>query len=405
MKKLKPETAALHAECAPGDRYRPSSTPLYQTATFRQESLDDFGEYDYSRSGNPTRTVLEARLAELEHARHGFAFSSGMAAISTVLRLLKSGEGVLGAGDLYGGTFRLFEKICARQGIRTAYADASDLESFDAVLRKHRPRLVWIETPSNPRLRITDLRSLSALCRRAGAWLAVDNTFLSPVLQNPLFLGADLVIHSATKHLGGHSDVTAGAICLNSDELASEIRFIQNAEGSALAPFDSWLLLRGLKTLHLRVRQQQKNAQKLAQYLEHSRTLFGVLKAVHYPGLDQFPDWDLHFSQASGAGTVIGIETGSLPLSLELARCLKLFPVSVSFGGLQSSLCLPNRMSHASTPETIRSLDPIPADWLRLSVGIEDAEDLIGDFSHALERTAEIASQTAPGANLRICSM
>lgn len=389
MKKLKPETAALHAECAPGDPHRPSSTPLYQTATFRQESPDESGEYDYSRSGNPTRAVLETRLAELEHAAHGFAFSSGMAAISTVLRLLKQGDCVLGASDLYGGTFRLFEKICAHQGIRTAYADASRPEDFESALKKHRPRLVWIETPSNPRLRITDLRWLSGLCRRSGALLAVDNTCLSPVLQNPLLLGADLVIHSATKHLGGHSDLTAGSVCVNSGDLASELRFLQNAEGSALAPFDSWLLLRGLKTLHLRVRQQQKNAEKLAHYLNHSRTLFGVLKSVHYPGLDQFQGWETHYSQASGAGTLIGIETGSLPLSLELARNLRLFPVSVSFGGLQSSLCLPNRMSHASTPEPIRIQDPIPGDWLRLSIGIEDTDDLIDDFSHALERTAE----------------
>jgi cystathionine beta-lyase len=366
-------------DAAPGDRYRPIATPIYQTATFEQEHADEFGEYDYSRSGNPTRTVLEKHLASLENASRGFCFSSGMAAIVTVTKLLRAGDQILADSDLYGGTCRLFSKILDRTGITVSYSDARDIDAFAQRITPS-TKLVYHESPTNPLLRVLDIRRLAELAHAHGALLCVDNSTMSPYLQNPLDLGADIVLHSATKYLGGHHDVTAGAIAVKNEALGEQIYFLQNAEGNALAPFDSFLLLRGIKTLKLRVDCQQRNAATLARFLaEHS-----AVKQVYYPGLIDDPGYALQHSQARGAGAVLSFRTESVEVSKAVAEQTKLFRITVSFGSVNSSISLPGNMSHASVPAEVRCHRELPSDLVRISVGIEDEDDLIADLEQAL---------------------
>jgi cystathionine beta-lyase len=375
---MKPSTRLVHFEACPQDPFSPSSTPIYQTATFAQASATECGQYDYTRSGNPTRTVLERQLALLEVARYAFAFTSGMAALSTITRLLDVGGEILAGSDLYGGTYRLLSRITSGQGISVRHVDTTDLDAVDAALGSQ-THMVLVETPTNPLQKITDLEALSALAHSRGALLVVDNTMLSPYLQKPLELGADIVVHSATKHLCGHGDVTGGVVAVRDDTLAQEIAFRQNAEGTALAPFDSWLLLRGMKTLSIRLDRQQATAGRLAQYLAgHSR-----IKKVHYPGLPDHPGRDLHFSQARGAGAVLSFETGSVETSRRIVEATRLFTISVSFGNVTSLISLPCRMSHASIPAEARKQLELPEDLVRLSVGIEDPDDLIADLEQA----------------------
>jgi cystathionine beta-lyase len=365
---------------APGDRYRPISTPIYQTATFEQEHADKFGEYDYSRSGNPTRTVLETHLASLENGIRGFCFSSGMAAITTVTKLLRTGDDILADSDLYGGTCRLFSKVLDRTGITARYADACNLEAFQQKITPA-TKLVYLETPTNPLLRVIDLRKVAEIAHANGALLCVDNSTMSPYLQNPLDLGADIVVHSATKYLGGHHDVTAGAIVVKDESLAEQIYFLQNAEGNGLAPFDCFLLLRGIKTLKLRLDCQQRNAQAIAKFLaEHKE-----VQRVYYPGLATSTGHDLQRSQARGAGAVLSFTTGSVEVSKVLAEQTKLFRITVSFGSVNSSISLPGNMSHASVPPELRAQRDLPVDLVRISAGIEDEEDLIADLDEALQ--------------------
>lgn len=365
---------------APGDRYRPICTPIYQTATFEQEHADAFGEYDYSRSGNPTRTVLENHLASLENGSRGFCFSSGMAAITTVTKLLRTGDDILADSDLYGGTCRLFTKILERTGITARYADAGNLERFAEQVTPS-TRLIYVETPTNPLLRVLDLRRLAEIAHDNGAFLCVDNSTMSPYLQNPLDLGADIVLHSATKYLGGHHDVTAGAIVVKDEELGKQIYFVQNAEGGGLSPFDSFLLLRGIKTLKLRVDCQQRNALAIARFLAEQRDV----KRVLYPGLPDHPGHRLQASQARGAGGVLSFTTGSVDFSKAVAELTKFFRITVSFGSVNSSISLPGNMSHASVPPQVLAQRDLPPDLVRISVGIEDEEDLIADLDRALQ--------------------
>ena len=364
---------------APGDRFRPISTPIYQTATFEQEHADQFGEYDYSRSGNPTRTVLENHLASLENGSRGFCFSSGMAAIATVTKLLRNGDDILADSDLYGGTCRLFSKLLDRTGITARYADACDLESFEQQITP-KTKLVYVESPTNPLLRVVDLRRIAGIAHAHGALLCVDNSTMSPYLQNPLDLGADIVLHSATKYLGGHHDVTAGAIVVRDEALAGQIYFVQNAEGNALAPFDCYLLLRGIKTLKLRLDCQQRNAHAVASFLAAHKDVTGV----YYPGLRGARGYDLQHSQARGAGAVLSFTTGSIELSKALAEQAKLFRITVSFGSVNSSISLPGNMSHASVPPEVMATRDLPRDLVRISAGIEDEEDMIADLDQAL---------------------
>jgi cysteine-S-conjugate beta-lyase len=363
---------------APGDPFRPMATPIYQTATFEQSEATAFGPYDYSRSGNPTRTVLEEQIAVLENGTRGFCFSSGMGAITCIARLLKTGDEILADSDLYGGTCRLFTRVLDRTGITARYADACDVEAFAAQI-SDRTKLVYLESPTNPLLRVVDIRYIAELAHTNGAPLAVDSSAMSPYLQNPLDLGADIVLHSATKFLCGHSDVTAGVAVVKDEQLAKQIYFLQNAEGNALGPFDAFLFLRGLKTLKLRLDCQQKNAQAVAEFLAaHPR-----VTSVNYPGLTTSPGYLLQRKQARGAGAVLSFTTGSKELSQRIVEATRMFSICVSFGSINSTISLPGCMSHASVPPEVGVLRELPGDLVRISVGIEDAGDLIADLDQA----------------------
>jgi cystathionine beta-lyase len=388
---MKTSTTCVHFS-AENDRYGAIVPPIYQTATFRQPSASEFGEYDYTRSGNPTRTLLEKQLADLERGKHASVFASGMAAITALTRLVGNGEEIIAGADLYGGTVRLLEQILPRQGIKVSYVDTTSLEDLRAALTA-RTKLVLVETPTNPLLQISDIRGLSRITRDAGVFLAVDNSMLSPCLQHPLTLGADAVIHSATKFLCGHSDVTAGAVITNDATIHECIAFHQNAEGAGLSPFESWLLLRGLKTLALRVERQNASAGKIAPFLE----LRPEVRNVYYPGLQGHPGHDTHCGQAKGNGAVVSFTTGDAALSARIAETTKLFDIAVSFGSVGSTISLPCRMSHASIPAAMRERLAPPPDLIRISVGIEDVDDLILDLEQAFAIAERARSSNATG--------
>ena len=374
-------TQLVHFDAAPGDPNRPMATPIYQTATFEQEYADGFGPYDYSRSGNPTRKVLEDQLAALEGGARAFVYSSGMAAIASVTHLLRTGDEVLADWDLYGGTSRLFARVLERSGVRVMLSDATDLERFAAAITPA-TKMVYVESPTNPLLRILDLSGLAKIAHDRGVPLCVDSSAMSPYLQRPLALGADIVIHSGTKFLSGHSDVTAGAVIVADEALAKETYFLQNAEGSALAPFDCFLFLRGLKTLKLRMDAQQENAASVAAYLkQHSK-----VASLVYPGDTDHPGYALQQKQASGAGALISLRLSSAAAAKPFAEGLRLFKIAVSFGSVTSTVSIPAAMSHASVAAEHQKMRAIPADLLRLSLGIEDSQDLLADLEEQLSQ-------------------
>ncbi len=377
---MKFATRLVDYDVSPKDPHRPMSTPIYQTATFEQEHADSFGEFDYSRSGNPTRKVLEDQLAALENGTRGFCFSSGMAAISAMTHLLQTGDEILADWDLYGGATRLFAKVLSRSGITIRYIDASTPEKLAEQITPA-TRILYVESPTNPLLRIIDLAAVANIAHQHGLLFCVDNSAMSPYLQNPLDLGADLVIHSATKFLSGHSDVTGGAIVVKDPALAEQIYFLQNAEGTALGPFDCFLVLRGLKTLKLRLDAQQRNAQTVAEFLSRHPQV----SAVHYPGLPSHPLYAVHQRQARGAGAVLSFVVSSFEQAKHVAESTSLFRIAVSFGSVHSTISLPALMSHASTPAELKSSRAIPDSLIRLSLGIEDTDDLIEDLSRALQ--------------------
>jgi cysteine-S-conjugate beta-lyase len=373
-------TRLLTFDPCPGDRFTPANTPIYQTATFRQDDATAFGEYDYSRSGNPTRAVVEKQIAALEGGTRGFCFSTGLAAITAVTRLLSPGEEILACDDLYGGTYRLFSRILAKRGINVRYVDFTDLDAV-AVAVTNSTRLVYLESPTNPLLQIIDIAAVADISRRNGALVCVDNSTMSPYLQRPLELGADIVLHSATKFLCGHSDVMAGAVVVADETLGDELYLIQNGEGAGLSPFDSFLLLRGTKTLSLRLDCQQASAKKIAELLD----AHPAIERVYFPGLADARQLAIHHSQASGDGAVLSFVTGDPEFSRAVVEATKLFAITVSFGGVNSTISLPNYMSHASIPAHLRQQKSIPADLVRVSVGAEDVDDLIDDLSQAFE--------------------
>jgi len=376
-------TRLLNFDPAPGDRFTPANTPIYQTATFRQQDATEFGEYDYSRSGNPTRSVVEEQIAALESGTRGFCFSTGLAAITAVTRLVSPGEEILACDDLYGGTYRLFSRILAKRGIGVRYVDFTDPGVVAASINSN-TRLIYLETPTNPLLQIIDIAAVTEIAHRSRALVCVDNSTMSPYLQRPLELGADIVLHSATKFLCGHSDVMAGAVVVDDEELGDELYLIQNGEGAGLSPFDSYLLLRGMKTLSLRLDRQQANATRLAQLLSAHPAVDGV----YYPGLASDDELRVHRSQASGDGAVLSFVTGDPEFSRALVEATKLFAITVSFGGVNSTISLPNYMSHASIPAHLRRQKSIPADLVRISVGVEDVDDLVDDLNQAFEVAA-----------------
>ncbi len=354
--------------------------PIYQTATFEQPTATEFGEYDYTRSGNPTRALLEQQLADLEDAAHACAFASGMAALTSLTRIVRPGAEIIAGDDLYGGTVRLLDRITSHLNIAVRYVDTTnETEVREAVT--DRTRLILVETPSNPLFLISDIRALSSIAKEAGAYLAVDNSMLSPVFQRPLTLGADVVVHSATKFLCGHSDVTAGALITNDPALHKQFSFQQNAEGAGLSPFESWLLLRGLKTLALRVERQNNSAEKIARFLQ----THPEVTQVFYPGLANHPGHEIHRRQADGNGAVVSFTTGDENLSAEIVESTRLFKVAISFGSVGSTISLPCKMSHASIPGALKEQLGPPSDLVRISVGIEDVADLIDDLNHAFK--------------------
>jgi cysteine-S-conjugate beta-lyase len=375
---MKPSTVCVQLGSA-NDAHGAIVPPIYQTATFEQATATEFGEYDYTRSGNPTRAILEQQLASLEKADYACAFASGMAALTSLTRLVRPGEEIIAGDDLYGGTVRLLERIAEIQQVVIRYVDTTNLELVESNITA-RTRLILVETPGNPLFRISDIRALSELAHRAGALLAVDNSMLSPIFQQPLSLGADVVVHSATKFLCGHSDVTTGAIITNDQEVHDRILFQQNAEGAGLSPFESWLLLRGLKTLALRVERQNQSAHKVATFLANHP----FVTKVFYPGLEDHPGHGVHRNQSRGDGAVISFTTGNSHYSARVAEAARLFRIAVSFGSVGSTISMPCRMSHSSIPPGLRDRLGPPADLVRLSVGIEDVDDLIEDLEQAL---------------------
>lgn len=390
----------------PGDPHRATAAPIYQTATFEQDDPDRFGAFDYSRTDNPTRRVLETALADAENAsgtpslrggsggapsaRGGapgaLAFASGMAAIAAVVRLVRPGERILVGEDIYGGTDRLLRQLVAPLGVAIDPVDTADSAAVADALRAQ-TRLILLETPSNPLLRVTDIRALSAVARAHGAILAVDNTMMSPALQRPLDLGADLVIHSGTKFLGGQGDVTAGVVAAADPDLLARLAFIRNAEGSALAPMEAWLLLRGLKTLPIRIDRQQRSAAAVAAFM----AAHPLVTRLHWLGDPSHAGHAAHLAQAAGPGSVLSFETGDRAISRAIAAGTRLFTTAVSFGSVGSSISLPSRMSHVCVPEEARRARSLPDDLVRISVGIEDPADLVEDLRASLR---EAAAQT-----------
>jgi cystathionine gamma-lyase len=357
-------------------------TPLHLTTTYARKTLDETpGGYDYIRSGNPTRTALEQKLAAVENAGYAFAFSSGLAAeTSLLLAFLKERDHIVAFDDLYGGTQRIFRKILPQYGFELSYADATRPEEVAAAIRPG-TRIVWIETPSNPFMRLCDIRALAEVAHRAGALLVVDNTFMSPYFQRPLELGADLVSYSATKYIAGHSDVLAGAVLTNDRALADRIYLQQNATGAVLSPFDAYLVLRGLKTLELRMERHEQNALQIARFLEgHPR-----VERVFYPGLESHPQYDLGRRQTTGAGGMLSFLLRGDRHDVEtFTGRLRLIPMAVSLGGVESLIEVPAYFSHASLTPEVRRQAGITDNLIRLSVGIENVADLIADLDAAL---------------------
>ena len=369
----------MRAAGDPDNPLHPTAVPIYQTATFRVEEVEHGDAYHYSRSGNPTRHALERHVAQLEGGTHGFAFASGLAAVAAAMRLLRPGDEVLAHQDLYGGTYRLLRRLLEPRGIGFRYCDQTDLNRVEAALTE-RTRMVWAESLSNPRLDAVDLRGLAELAHQRGARLAVDATTMTPYLQRPLELGADVVVHSGTKALNGHSDVTAGIAVTRDADVAAELGLIQNGEGAVLGPFDSYLLLRGMKTLAVRMDRQQATAGKVAQWLS---TRPGVTR-VRFPGLVTDAGHAVHARQASGPGTVVCVELGSVERAKAFIHALRLFPISYSFGSVTSSSAFPLTMSHKTMPPGMRRETGFPESLVRLSIGLEDPADLLEDLESAL---------------------
>jgi cystathionine beta-lyase len=381
--KLYPASECVVFDGCPEDPYHPSNTPIYQTATFVQPSANEFGAYDYTRSGNPTRTALEKHVAMLEQAAASFAFASGMAALHTVTRLLRCGDEILCNEDIYGGMHRLLTQDAMHSGITITFVDTTDIKSVESKITS-KTKIIHTESPSNPRMRISDLRALAELAHRYNLLLSVDSTMMPPVICKPLMLGVDIVIHSATKFFSGHADCTGGLVSVKSPDLAQKIAFFQNAEGTALAPFECFLFLRGIKTMHLRVERAQQNAKEIVNYLCKS----GYTQKVFYPGKGGCDPKSLaiHQSQCCGTGAVISFTTGSVEFSRRFLDACRIFKTTVSFGSVNSLGEMPCTMSHASIPSEKRTL---PEDLVRLSVGIEDVLDLVDDLQKAFEIAGE----------------
>ena len=378
------ESALIHGGIY-GDRHTGAvNVPIYQTSTYEQPELGRHTGWEYSRTGNPTRAALEALIAELEGGTNGFAFSSGMAAITAVLSLFKSGDRVLISSNVYGGTFRVLDKVFKNFGIDYSIEDTSDLVALE---KKITPdiKAILIETPANPLLTITDLAEVARIARKHGILSIVDNTFMTPYLQRPMYFGIDIVVHSATKYLGGHSDLIAGLVVVNNDALAERLAFIQNATGGVLGPFDSFLLIRGIRTLGVRLDRHVENAQKIALCMQQHK----AVKNVYYPGLPGSQGYEVNRKQAKNGGAMISFELYENHRIKKFFSSLKMIALAESLGGVESLVCHPASMTHAAIPYEIRKKVGITDGLIRFSVGIENVDDLLSDLDQAIAKSEE----------------
>lgn len=367
------------------------SVPIYQTSTFVQEAPGVNKGFDYARSGNPTRAVLESLIAKLENGTTGSAFASGLAAIDAVIKLLEAGDEILAVDDIYGGAFRMFTHVYQKFGITVRYTDTTSAENVLNNISS-KTKLIWIESPTNPTLKISDIQAISKIAKANGCLLCVDNTFASPALQQPLSLGADIVVHSATKYLGGHSDLIAGLVITKDQETGEKIRFIQNASGAILSPFDSWLVIRGIETLQLRVKQHCANAQEIAEFLDQHP----AVEKVYYPGLKNHVNHDVAARQAKGFGGVVTftLKNDTVEAATAFVTSTQYFKLAESLGGVKSLLCHPASMTHKSIPDEKRRAAGVADSLIRLSVGLEDVEDLIADLRNTFTKISQIVNQT-----------
>lgn len=375
-------TALIHGGISMDERTGAVNVPIYQTSTYKQDGLGKMRGYEYSRTGNPTREALEALIAELEGGVAGFAFASGMAATTAVLSLFEKGDRVLISSNVYGGTFRVLDKVFNNFGITYTISDTEHPSAFEKDITPD-VKAVLIESPANPLMTVTDIRAISEIAHKHGLLVIVDNTFMTPYLQRPIELGADIVTHSATKYLGGHSDTVAGLVVVNTKELAQKIAFIQNATGGVLPPFDSFLIIRGIKTLGVRMDRHTENALKAAQFLK----AHPAVENVYYPGLESDSGYEVNRSQAKNGGAMISFELKENYDIRVFFESLKLIMLAESLGGVESLVCHPATMTHASIPEDIRKKVGITDGLIRLSTGIEDINDIISDLSQAIEKS------------------
>jgi len=377
-------TTAIHAGQEPDSSAGAVSVPIYQTSTYAQEGLGKNKGFEYARTSNPTRLALERNLAALEGARFGYAFASGMAAIDATLRLVKAGDHVIVSDNTYGGTNRLFKRVLANYGIEFEFVDTSEVTNVESAL-KDNTRMVFVETPTNPVMIVTDLKAVSDIAHRAGARVVCDNTFMSPYLQRPLEFGVDIVVHSTTKFLNGHSDGVGGAVVLNNEDDANWIAFIQNSAGAILSPFDSWLVMRGTKTLALRMEQHDKSGRAVAAFLEdHPR-----VERVYYPGSKSHKQHELAKRQQKGFGSMVSFDVGSLAAARTVLESVQLCTLAESLGGVETLMCHPATMTHASVAPEVRERLGITEGLVRISVGIEDTDDIMADLDQALAKIAK----------------
>ena len=377
---MKFATKAIHAGQEPDPSTGSIMTPIYQTATYAQAGLGEHKGFEYSRTSNPTRAALEACIAALEEGTYGLAFASGMAAESAILSLLSAGDHVVSCDDTYGGTYRIFERVMRRYNVEFSYVPADKVANYEKAIRPN-TKMIWLETPTNPLLRLIDIQAIAALAHNRNLLVVVDNTFASPYFQQPLKLGADIVVHSTTKYINGHSDAIGGALVTSNEEAYQSIKFYQNAAGGVPGPFDAWLTLLGLKTLAVRMRQHEANALAVAAFLqEHPR-----VEKVYYPGLPSHPDYALAKRQMSGFGGMVSFQfKGTYQDVAQMVRRFKVFTLAESLGGVESLVCHPASMTHGSIPKDIRESRGLTDTLLRLSVGIEDIEDILADLEHVL---------------------
>ncbi|MGB1445087.1 MAG: cystathionine gamma-synthase [Flavobacteriaceae bacterium] len=380
-KKLRFNSATIHGGQAPDPAFGAVMPPIYQTSTYAQSTPGGHKGFEYSRTHNPTRSALEKSLASIENGKHGLAFASGLAAMDAIMKLLQPGDEVISTNDLYGGSYRLFTKIFEGFGLKFHFVGMNEVAQVEAAINKN-TKLIWVETPTNPMMNVVDISSIAALAKQHQLLLAVDNTFASPYIQQPLNLGADIVMHSATKYLAGHSDVILGAIIVNSDDLHQRLAFIQNASGAVPGPMDSFLTLRGIKTLHVRLQRHCENAKVVAQYLaNHSK-----IEKVYWPGFEHHPNHEVAKKQMNDFGGMLSFipKGADFKAAIKIVEALQLFTLAESLGGVESLAGHPASMTHASIPKAIREESGVVDALIRLSVGIEDAQDLIDDLAQAI---------------------